>query len=126
MSSQGSPSDAIVARIQEQVGVAARRLERLDGDVRDSSKGIGRAGRDESRFVERFEQDLSSFRAEVSSFRDALESFRREVGKVASRFKSLVEKENLSAVEERVDGLQVERFMSRSEFYRLLEERFRP
>ncbi|MFP4523880.1 MAG: hypothetical protein ACLFO2_00995 [Candidatus Woesearchaeota archaeon] len=126
MSSHGDPSDAIIARIQEQVGVAARRLERLDGDVRDSSRGIGRSGRDESRFVERFEQDLVSFRAEVSSFADELESFRREVAKVASRFKSLVENENLSAVEQRLDDLPVERFMPRQEFLRLLEGRFRP
>ncbi|MBW2983472.1 hypothetical protein KY327_04165, partial [Candidatus Woesearchaeota archaeon] len=65
-------------------------------------------------------------RAEVSSFRDDIESFRREVGKVASRFKSLVENENLSAVEQRLDDLPVERFMPRQEFLRLLDERFRP
>ena len=119
-------SPMVVSRIQEQVGVAARRLERLSNDVRDSAKGIERSGRDEQRFTERFDRELSSFRGEMESFKDDVESFRRGVGKVASRFKSLVEGENLSALESRVDGLGVERFISRREFDRLLEERFRP
>ena len=124
MGSQSGQQDAVVARIEEQVRVASQRLDRLSGDVRDSAKGIERAGRDEKRFTERFEQDLASFREDVDAFKDSLESFRREVGKVASRFKSLVEKENLSAAEERVDKLPLERFISRREFFELLRERF--